>query len=67
MRQREGATDIRSYDLEAPIGRATTRKAEVMQKHRHGNQLGIWGQCATLCQLCTIEPRAHNVVEQPRR
>jgi len=65
MRQRKGATDIRSYDLEAPIGRATTRKAEVMQKHRHGNQFGIRGKRAMLSQLGAIEPRAHHMVEKP--
>src|SRR4029453_12619413 len=37
----EGATGIRSHDLEATIGGATARKAEIVQEHRDGNQLGI--------------------------
>src|SRR5258707_1220992 len=36
VRQRKGATEVRAEDLEAPIRRATARKAPVMQEHRHG-------------------------------
>src|SRR6516165_6963875 len=38
-----------------------------MQKHRHCNQFGIWSERAMLYQLGTIEPRAHHMVEKPRR
>jgi len=29
----EGATSVRSYNLEATIGGATARKAEIVQEH----------------------------------
>jgi hypothetical protein len=65
MGQRKGTTNFRADDLEAPVRRAATRKPDVMQKHRHGNQLGIRGKRTTLCQLGAIEPRAHHMVEKP--
>ena len=36
MREREGATEFGSYDLEASIGSASASEAKVMQKHGHG-------------------------------
>src|SRR5262249_31381868 len=62
MREGKGTTDVRSYNLEATIGSATARKAKIMQKHRHGNQLRIRSERAMLCQLDAIEPRAHHMV-----
>src|SRR6476619_5816229 len=35
VRKREGASEIRSEHLEATIGSAAARKAQIMQKHRH--------------------------------
>jgi hypothetical protein len=67
MRKGKGAADVRSHNLEATIGSATARKAEIVQKHRHRDQLGIRSKPATLCQLRAIEPRAHHMVEKPRR
>src|SRR4030095_8700461 len=61
----EGATGIRSHDLEATIGGATARKAEIVQEHRDGNQLGIRLQHATLSEFCAKEPGAHDVIEEP--
>src|SRR2546430_8128824 len=66
MRKGKGAADVRSHNLEATIGSATARKAEIVQKHRHRDQFGIRSKPATLCQLRAIEPRAHHMVEKPR-
>src|SRR3989454_2479594 len=66
MRKGKGAADVRSHTLEATIGSATARKAEIVQKHRHCDQFGIRSKRATLCQLRAIEPRAHHMVEKPR-
>src|SRR2546427_6174981 len=66
MRKGKGAADVRSHNLEATIGSATARKAEIVQKHRHCDQFGIRSKRATLCQLRAIEPRAHHMVEKPR-
>src|SRR2546425_12235260 len=63
MRKGKGAADVRSHNLEATIGSATARKAEIVQKHRHCDQFGIRSKRATLCQLRAIEPRAHHMVE----
>src|SRR5207245_4040833 len=65
MRKGKGAADVRSHNLEATIGSSTARKANIVQKPRHCNQLGIRSQPATLCSLPTIEPRAHRAVEKP--
>src|SRR6478672_9255993 len=67
MREGEGAACVRSDDLEATIRSATASKAEIVQKHRDGNQLGIRIERTTLCQLCAKEPRARHVVEKPGR
>ena len=67
MREGEGAAGVRSDDLEATIRSATASKAEIVQKHRDGNQLGIRIERTTLCQLCAKEPRARHVVEKPGR
>src|SRR3989475_2965707 len=66
MRKGKGAADVRAHNLEATIGSTAARKAEIVQKHRHCDQLGIRSEPATLCQLRAIEPRAHNMVEKPR-
>src|SRR2546427_9560134 len=66
MRKGKGAADVRSHNLEATIGSATARKAEIVQKHRHRDQFGIRSKPATLRQLRAIEPRAHHMVEKPR-
>src|SRR2546427_7205046 len=66
MRKGKGAADVRAHNLEATIGSTAARKAEIVQKHRHCNQLGILSEPATLCQLRAIEPRAHHMVEKPR-
>ena len=65
MREREGATELGSYDLEATIRSASAREAKIMQKHGHGYQLGIGFERAMMCQLGAIEPRARNMVEEP--
>src|SRR5712664_890438 len=65
MRKGKGAADVRAHNLEAAIGSTAARKAEIVQKHRHCNQLGIRSEPATLCQLRAIEPRAHHMVEKP--
>lgn len=41
MREGKGAAGVRTDDLEATIRSATASKAEIVQKHRDGNQLGI--------------------------
>src|SRR5215831_13258593 len=46
MRKGKGAADVRSHNLEATIGSATARKAEIVQKHRYSNQLRIRGEPA---------------------
>jgi hypothetical protein len=33
MRKGKGAADVRSHNLEATIGGATARKAEIVQEH----------------------------------
>jgi hypothetical protein len=66
MRKGKGAADVRAHNLEATIGSTAARKAEIVQKHRHCNQLGIRSEPATLCELRAIEPRAHHMVEKPR-
>src|SRR3989449_4392253 len=48
MRKGKGAADVRSHNLEATIGSATARKAEIVQKHRHCDQFGIRSKRATL-------------------
>src|SRR5262245_4080173 len=59
----EGATSVRSHNLEATIGGATARKAEIVQEHWDSNQLSIRLQRATLCEFCAKEPRAHDVIK----
>ena len=65
MRIGKGAADVRSHNLEAAIGSATAGKAEIVQEHRHCNQLGIRSQPAALSQLDAIQPRAHHMVKEP--
>src|SRR2546427_486370 len=65
MRRGKGTADVRPHNLEATIGSSTARKADIVQKHRHCDQLGIRSEPATLCQLRAIEPRAHHMVEKP--
>src|SRR4029077_2111707 len=62
----EGATSVRSHNLEATIGGATARKAEIVQEHWDSNQLSIGLQRATLCEFCAKEPRTHDVIKYPR-
>ena len=47
MRKGKGAADVRAHNLEATIGSTAARKAEIVQKHRHCNQLGIRSEPAT--------------------
>ena len=49
MREGEGTTEFGSYDLEASIGSASASEAKVMQKHGHGDQLGIGLERAMMC------------------
>src|SRR5438270_12671733 len=62
MRKGKGAADVRSHNLEATIGSATARKAEIVQRHRHCNQLGLRSERTTLCQLSAIDAGGHHVV-----
>src|SRR6478736_5891374 len=66
VRESKGAAEIRSEHLEATIGSAAARKAQIMQKHRHCNQFCIRSKPATLGQLGAIQPRADHMVEKPR-
>src|SRR5258708_4140490 len=66
MREGKGATGVRSHNLEGGMGSAAARRAKIMQKHRHCDELGIRSEPAILCQLGAIEPGAHHMVEKPR-
>ena len=46
-------------------GSATASEPKIMQKHRDGNQLGIWSERAMLRQCGAVEPRTHHMVEKP--
>src|SRR6476620_11948248 len=49
VRKSEVAAGVRSDNFEATVGSATACEAEVVQEHRHCDQLGVRSKPAMLC------------------